>query len=446
MTDEKRILELVADAAEKAWRYSKAVGQQHTGMQHFSDLTREAARSARGGAVPEREAAWLVERKVSPPQYITENSPYPDLSSDPWRAARFKTEREAFDFRLRLASTSLRDECQVVEHVFINKPSAAPAAAETTAHDEGRANLTLQVVKGDTGLWFVTSPNPRGLLVAGKTMAEAIAGVPNALTELVIAQQALISAEEGLALSAEEWKERIETAKTDGTLDQYFAETPGPRPVTTSETAAERGPIDDGAEFPQQAIRVAPDKRSSGESPSDGPSPVPTPPDAAPPIPLPLCGWRETAKRCLYTECANPAGGPCAGVTLRPTPFDKPATTGESGLRECPWCATNEFLRVRVENIDGWVGHVECQKHECDDMRGPMSAFKHGKKEDAELDAIKVWNTRPSRGEAVPDDVRRLVIAARKVAFEDTDKEHLRELDLASEAFADRIPWENEDE
>lgn len=46
----------------------------------------------------------------------------------------------------------------------------------------------------------------------------------------------------------------------------------------------------------------------------------------------------------------------------------------------------------------------------------------------------------------LPADVRRLVIAARIVAFEDRGPEALHELDLASEAFADRVPWENEDE
>ncbi len=48
--------------------------------------------------------------------------------------------------------------------------------------------------------------------------------------------------------------------------------------------------------------------------------------------------------------------------------------------------------------------------------------------------------------EAVEADVRRLVIAARVVAYEDQSKDALRELDLAAEAFASRVPWENDDE
>lgn len=46
----------------------------------------------------------------------------------------------------------------------------------------------------------------------------------------------------------------------------------------------------------------------------------------------------------------------------------------------------------------------------------------------------------------LPADVRRLIIAARIVAFEDQSVEALRELDQASEAFADRVPWDDEPE
>ena len=46
----------------------------------------------------------------------------------------------------------------------------------------------------------------------------------------------------------------------------------------------------------------------------------------------------------------------------------------------------------------------------------------------------------------VPADVRRLVIASRRVAFETQDREAIKELDAASEAFADRVPWDDEPE
>lgn len=49
----------------------------------------------------------------------------------------------------------------------------------------------------------------------------------------------------------------------------------------------------------------------------------------------------------------------------------------------------------------------------------------------------------PAGGE-VPADVAELVIAARIVAFEDQSPEALRALDKASEAFAERVPWEND--
>lgn len=44
----------------------------------------------------------------------------------------------------------------------------------------------------------------------------------------------------------------------------------------------------------------------------------------------------------------------------------------------------------------------------------------------------------------VPSDVARLVVAARKVAFEDAKPEAIRELDQASEAFAGDVPWDDE--
>ena len=44
----------------------------------------------------------------------------------------------------------------------------------------------------------------------------------------------------------------------------------------------------------------------------------------------------------------------------------------------------------------------------------------------------------------LPADVIRLVIAARIVAFSDQGEKAIDELDDASEAFADRVPWEDE--
>jgi hypothetical protein len=68
------------------------------------------------GKVPDRETFWLVERKVSPPQYVGGI----DWTMDVWQARRFKNEREAHDHwrTMRL----FRDESAPVEHMFINKP------------------------------------------------------------------------------------------------------------------------------------------------------------------------------------------------------------------------------------------------------------------------------------------------------------------------------------
>lgn len=44
----------------------------------------------------------------------------------------------------------------------------------------------------------------------------------------------------------------------------------------------------------------------------------------------------------------------------------------------------------------------------------------------------------------LPDDVTRLVIAARDVAYSDPMPETMRELDKAAEAFAERVPWDDE--
>lgn len=45
---------------------------------------------------------------------------------------------------------------------------------------------------------------------------------------------------------------------------------------------------------------------------------------------------------------------------------------------------------------------------------------------------------------SLPYDVRQLVIASRRVVYEDADAQNLKALDKASEAFADRVPWDDE--
>jgi len=50
----------------------------------------------------------------------------------------------------------------------------------------------------------------------------------------------------------------------------------------------------------------------------------------------------------------------------------------------------------------------------------------------------------PSPGVSLPDDVVRLVIAAREVAFGPNPAAAIDALDKASEAFASRVPWEDD--
>lgn len=69
------------------------------------------------GRLPDREAHWLLERNVQPPQYLTDGR---DVDPDPWRAMRFKTERAAHDY-WRTTQSLFRDQLKPVEHVFIHR-------------------------------------------------------------------------------------------------------------------------------------------------------------------------------------------------------------------------------------------------------------------------------------------------------------------------------------
>lgn len=119
----------------KAWEKYKQTEEYRNSFKWAADLEHrpgsmwaafvagfESSTKRTDGSVPDRETWWLVERKVSPPQYVVGTcSTLPIFNSDPWRAGRFATEREAFDFRLRMVT--MRDDCKETEHVFINKPN-----------------------------------------------------------------------------------------------------------------------------------------------------------------------------------------------------------------------------------------------------------------------------------------------------------------------------------
>jgi len=59
---------------------------------------------------------------------------------------------------------------------------------------------------------------------------------------------------------------------------------------------------------------------------------------------------------------------------------------------------------------------------------------------------VRSWHRSLARvvAQEVPQDVIRLVMAARIVAFEDQSREAMKELAAASEAFASRVPWDDE--
>lgn len=101
-------------------------------------------------------------------------------------------------------------------------------------------------------------------------------------------------------------------------------------------------------------------------------------------------------------------------------------------LTPCPFCAGEARLYGINQNRER--AHIECTK--CRIVGPPFRK---------DSDAIDAWNKR-----AIPSDARRLVIAARTVAFNDWDGDSeewaaaRKELDEASEAFASRVPWDDE--
>ena len=115
------------EALERAEGYAK---REYSGPPHplnaavlvavIRELIALRSNTLQSGAVPDREAFWLVERTtVSPPQYVSMSSS--GWHSDVWRARRFRNEREAHDYWRMMGETD-RQQFKVVEHLFINKP------------------------------------------------------------------------------------------------------------------------------------------------------------------------------------------------------------------------------------------------------------------------------------------------------------------------------------
>lgn len=81
---------------------------------------------------------------------------------------------------------------------------------------------------------------------------------------------------------------------------------------------------------------------------------------------------------------------------------------------------------------------IERPRHELDDIYDIAASVLASQGESGKADQLS------SNPGELPADVVRLVIAARKVAFGDHPAEAIDELDHASEAFASRVPWDDE--
>jgi Lar family restriction alleviation protein len=104
-----------------------------------------------------------------------------------------------------------------------------------------------------------------------------------------------------------------------------------------------------------------------------------------------------------------------------------------SEMMACPFCGgAAEWCSGEHGDGSPWR-YIACA--DCEAM-GPAA-----ERDDGDTQKTAAWNRR-----AVPQDVVDLVIAARVVAFEDQSQEALDVLDQTSEAFADRVPWEDEPE
>lgn len=104
-------------------------------------------------------------------------------------------------------------------------------------------------------------------------------------------------------------------------------------------------------------------------------------------------------------------------------------------------CVRRELaLRQRV--YPKWVATSRMKQAEADKELAAMQAVH---------DTLAALAEKPAPTPTLPGDVVRLVLAARDVAFGDIriggrDDKAMQELDRASEAFADRVPWEDEPE
>jgi hypothetical protein len=132
-----------------------------------------------------------------------------------------------------------------------------------------------------------------------------------------------------------------------------------------------------------------------------------------------------------------------AYLSALPTPEDvtAPAFCGQcEGELSCDVLVPDAvWVRISPNPVDGWKGGgILCPQCIADALSAKLSA--------AEAENASLRKLIEVKDGALPEDVVELVIAARIVAFEDQSPEAIQALDKASEAFSDRVPWDDEPE
>lgn len=152
----------------------------------------------------------------------------------------------------------------------------------------------------------------------------------------------------------------------------------------------------------------------------------------------------------VTTEAMVDAGG----TALRNLQYNESRIHPVGGWNE----GARIVIQAALSAVPARGGEMERAARECDaladDYSGkveadPDRADDHARRADACAECAEairaITDAAPAR---LPQDVINLVIAARNVAFDTSGptSEYLAALDKASEAFADRVPWEDEPE
>lgn len=143
--------------------------------------------------------------------------------------------------------------------------------------------------------------------------------------------------------------------------------------------------------------------------------------------------WDDGTWTLRSGSCGKCCDNAPMGDQIEPLSPEPQASIRDAALVEAAAVAN----ALADEHGDAW--HEEKDSDERDRLTARHDAVR--KVADAILGRIDQPAPRP---EALAPDLVRLVIAARKVAFETTTPGALHELDQASEAFAAVVPWDNQ--